>query len=121
MKIYAVSFLAVLLGACSYGHEREATDAVNVSGVVEKICASCSTVDLVNGGTLSWDVVTVRVTSPEDTLGKMLVIEVLLNGDGAVQRKSVYPLSSSIEFAATRAAIDAREVKLQASDITTIN
>jgi len=68
---------------------------VNVFGKVEKICAGCDTAELVNGGAVVWDVVTVRVTSPEALSGTTIAVRVLLEGDGVAQRENVYRLSQA--------------------------
>lgn len=125
-RLHGVHFLmfsfALLVGCAAYGaQEAMPREPVNVSGTVEKICAGCDTADLVNGGAVVWDVVIVRVTSPEVLSGTTITVRVLLEGDGVAQREKVYPLSSSIGFVATKAAIDARKVMLHLSDISAAN
>lgn len=92
---------------------------ISLSASVEKICVECDMVDLTNGGSLNWDVVTVRVTTPQDLFGTKISVRVLVEGDGSAQRKT-YPLAAHISFHATKAAIDAREVRLHLSDIKAI-
>lgn len=119
---FLVFFFAFVAGCVAHGAQGVAPrEPINVSATVEKICAGCDTADLVNGGAVVWDVVTVRVTSPEALSGTMIAVRVLLEGDGVAQREKVYPLSSSIGFVATKAAIDARKVLLHLSDISAAN
>jgi len=83
---------------------------------VEKICPECSEVLLTNGGYVLWDVLTVRVITPQAFSGSVISVEVLIEGNGTSQRKRYLP-SSSITFSATNAALVARRVVLQRSDI----
>jgi len=73
-------------------------------------------VRLTNGGYVLWDVLTVRVITPQAFSGAVISLEVLVEGNGIDQRKS-YPLSSNISFSAANAALVARRVMLHQSDI----
>jgi hypothetical protein len=113
------ALVLVLLAGCAAVHGFQSakhTESINVFGAVEKICAGCDIADFTNGGAVAWDVVTVRLISPEALSGTTIAVKVLLEGDGVAQRK-VYSPSSHITFVAAEAAIDARQVTLQLSDI----
>jgi hypothetical protein len=110
-------FLVLLVGCATHvAHGATPSELINVSGTVEKICVECDTVDLVAGGAVTWDVVTVRITAPKDLAGTVVSVEVLVEGDGPA-RKKMYPLTGHISFQAARAAIDARRARLHLSDI----
>ena len=121
--VYFLVAISVLLPGCAVVHGAQKVaprEAINVSGTVEKICTGCDTVDLVNGGAVTWDVITVRLTSPETLSGTELVVKVLIEGDGSTQRKAYSP-SSRIAFHTMKAAVDARRVMLHLSDMQAID
>lgn len=114
-------FCVVLLAGCAAHstHDAASGELVNVSASVEKVCRGCRIVDLVAGGGREWDIVSVRVSAPAAYSGSLVSIDVVLQGDGIAQRK-VYPLGGHVTFVASRAALDARHVSLQASDLRVV-
>jgi len=115
-----ISLAIVLLTGCAthIAHSAEPPKRVDVAGTVDKICAGCDTADLVNGGAVVWDVVSVRITSPGALAGGGVIsVKVLLEGDGIAQRK-IYQQSAHVAFSAAQAAIDARRVMLHVAEIT---
>ena len=115
---YAGSFLAALaLSFATCATPQPASGkAVDVTGTVEKICESCDIADLINGNSLEWDVVAVRIVTPDDLSGTTVSLKVLVEDDGTVQRASYRP-TSRIAFSAAPAALAAKKVMLHAADV----
>jgi hypothetical protein len=74
--------------------------------------------DFVSGEAPAWDVLSVRLKSPSSYAGKLLRVEVLVEVDGAEQRRK-YEESSRVEFVSGEAAIQSGRLMLHASDIRT--
>lgn len=69
---------------------------------------------LTTGGGLLWDVLTVRVSSPEAYAGITVSVEVLVEGTA---QRSKYTQGGLIAFSAATAGIEQHRIMLHASDI----
>jgi hypothetical protein len=118
-RIDLILFVFAIVIMCNVATGSEGvsrTVSIEVSGTVQKVCVECDTVDLVNGGVVAWDVVTVRLASPKSLSGVEIAVNVLLEDDGVAQRQLYIP-TSAISFVAPKTALDARRVMLHPSDI----
>ena len=90
---------------------------VQLSGEVQNICPSCNTADLVEGGAVAWDVVSLQITSPQRFAGKTISVEVLLEGSDFVEQRKSYLPASHIVFPAAESAVKIGRVMLHVADI----
>jgi len=113
-----IAFVLVLFCGCTTRARTEAPspETIEVTGVVEGVCVECDIADIVGGGNLAWDVLTVRLTSPQASANRQLKVEVRVEGDGVAQR-SAYSLSSTIRLQTTAAALNSDRLMLDASEI----
>jgi len=110
-----------LFGCASTSSHDHSTSAISIklSGTIEKVCLECSEALVVpaNGkgmGGLLWDVLTVRITSPQSMSGSVISVNVFLQDPS--QRKR-YELGHTVSFPAATDAIKERRVMLNAQDL----
>jgi hypothetical protein len=104
------------MGCSAQSFHRAVNTRVVITGTVEEICKGCDVFDLVNGGALVWDVLKVRIASPAHLSGKVVPVEVLLEGDASAQQ-SVYSIGNRITFSTSEGVVGSERVKFHASDI----
>jgi hypothetical protein len=110
-------FISIALLGCSSApskHDAPPIASTNITGTVDKVCLECNEALIAGGGGSLWDVLTVRITSPEALSGTVISVEVLVKG--SAQRKR-YPQGSSVAFSATAAALEERRVMLYVEDL----
>ena len=110
--------LALTFAACA-ASQTPPSEAVDVTGIVENLCEGCVTADLINGGSLEWDVIAIRLATPESLSGTTISARILIEGDGAAQR-SIYRQSSRIVFSAATSALEEKKVMLHAADVKAV-
>ena len=116
-----VLVLLTLFG-CSHvpaNRQTAPVDLMRFSGIVERVCLECAEALLLSpnggpGGGLVWDVLTVRIASPESFLGKVVSVEVLVESPEQSKR---YPQNGAISFPAAVGAIEELRVMLHVEDL----
>lgn len=97
-------------------------ESVHLTGIVESVCKECKEAMILTdsgGSGLLWDVLTVRVTSPEAYSGVTVSVEVLLVDPIATQRLT-YQEGNEIRFSVYKSAVEGLSFMVPAGSISVV-